>query len=293
MLKIMKNDILLVLGNGFDLDLGWKTTYADFYRTKRFEFNEIARNKYVSNATYENWCDLEKYLRDSALGIMEEKDVEDLWCYWCFTRSKLHEYLTENACKHINEKSCAYSVLQKANDCKIVSFNYTNPFESVAKREVNVFHIHYSLNSFNVNIPKIIFGFDENAMKENPIIRSNENLRAMVKSIPNDYDDEDRKSHLLKLLRDKDNIVFYGLSLSITDSDYFKSFFELLISGEIPEKNLYFVTKSPSGLIPIKENMEEWGINFDNLVFSRNRVVEVFTDRGIENTDFKAMLELL
>ncbi|MBR7022655.1 MAG: hypothetical protein IKI09_04185 [Bacteroidales bacterium] len=98
---------LLILGNGFDLDLGWKTTYADFYRTKRFEFNEIAGNKYVSNATYEKWCDLEKYLRDSALGITEEKDVEELWCYWYFTRAKLHEYLTKNACKHINEKSCA------------------------------------------------------------------------------------------------------------------------------------------------------------------------------------------
>lgn len=32
-------DTLIVLGNGFDLDLGWKTSYADFYQAKNTYFN--------------------------------------------------------------------------------------------------------------------------------------------------------------------------------------------------------------------------------------------------------------
>ncbi len=29
-----KNITIIILGNGFDLDIGWKTAYNDFYRAK-------------------------------------------------------------------------------------------------------------------------------------------------------------------------------------------------------------------------------------------------------------------
>lgn len=288
------NKTLLILGNGFDLDLGWKTSYADFYKSKKDDCKYyIGANKFFVEASFDCWCNLEMYLRNCAITIKTEEDAEALWYLWICWRSNLFVYLYREACKIVDEKSCAYSLLNSVKDCRIASFNYTNPFETVLNKDVDVFHVHNSLNETNAGVPKIIIGFDETAIKENPIIESNESLRVMTKSISDNNDKVDRKSHLLQLLRNSDNIVFYGLSLSITDSDYFKKFFEMLITGGLPQKNLYFVTKNPKGLEDMKKNMEVWGINYDDLVLSRNEVVCVYTDNGSDNTDFKRLLGII
>ena len=44
---IMKT--LLVLGNGFDLDLGWKTSFNDFYVAKRQKFDLYNGLSYIAD----------------------------------------------------------------------------------------------------------------------------------------------------------------------------------------------------------------------------------------------------
>ncbi len=38
-----KNRTIIILGNGFDLDIGWKSSYNDFYRAKWLRFWKLNR----------------------------------------------------------------------------------------------------------------------------------------------------------------------------------------------------------------------------------------------------------
>ena len=44
----MNNDVLLILGNGFDLNLGLKTSYADFIKDT-FDTNKECENSLCSH----------------------------------------------------------------------------------------------------------------------------------------------------------------------------------------------------------------------------------------------------
>lgn len=63
---------IYVIGNGFDIDLGWRTSYKDFYNSKiecwrRSYFKDDELMYYVMEHAGENWYDLEKTLYDYCL----------------------------------------------------------------------------------------------------------------------------------------------------------------------------------------------------------------------------------
>ena len=110
-------------------------------------------------------------------------------------------------------------------------------------------------------------------------------LKPLLKSDANTEKDE-----LLCQLKKSQNIIIYGHSLSITDSDYFKLFFEYITSNRFISKSLYFVVYDANGLQMIKNNMKEYGISFDEIQFSQNEINIVYTSKGTEDNAFKNML---
>ena len=51
---------LIILGNGFDLDLGWKTSYKDFFRAKQDSFYRYNNLSYIKQMIEgECWYNLE------------------------------------------------------------------------------------------------------------------------------------------------------------------------------------------------------------------------------------------
>lgn len=55
---------LIILGNGFDLDLGWKTSYKDFFQAKQDSFYLYNNLSYIKQMIEgECWYNLEGYLR--------------------------------------------------------------------------------------------------------------------------------------------------------------------------------------------------------------------------------------
>ena len=107
---------LIILGNGFDLDLGWKTSYSDFYEAKQTLFQTINRLSYVQKMIIEgHWYNLEGYLRDCMREITKEK-VEDLNIFWYLCKEHISDYLSKNENMDIyttNTESCAYRLLGK------------------------------------------------------------------------------------------------------------------------------------------------------------------------------------
>ena len=91
---IMKT--LVILGNGFDLDLGWKTSFKDFYEAKRQKFDQYNRLSYIAamiNGEY--WYNLEGYLRKCLVDVKEDK-VSELNLFWQMCSNFFWEYLKEN-----------------------------------------------------------------------------------------------------------------------------------------------------------------------------------------------------
>lgn len=60
---------LLIIGNGFDLDLGLPTKYSNFIESKYFKKQNIRRGsklfKYISETYHDKkWIDIENELKD-------------------------------------------------------------------------------------------------------------------------------------------------------------------------------------------------------------------------------------
>ena len=77
----MNNDVLLILGNGFDLNLGLKTSYADFIKDT-FDINKECEDdlcNYMVEVFKEgdkNWIDIENELKEYS-GLLTKNYPKD------------------------------------------------------------------------------------------------------------------------------------------------------------------------------------------------------------------------
>jgi len=276
---------LVVLGNGFDLDLGWKTSFKDFYEAKRQQFDLYNGLSYIVDMVREEyWYNLEGYLRNCLVDVKEES-IEKLNMFWQICSNFFLDYLV----KHIDgfatdKKSCAFSFLKSLSNSVIFTFNYTNPFEKEGVAVPEIHFVHGALKGA-YHGSQLLLGVDKGVQDENNLTK-NDKLEVMVKSR-----NSSEKDNLLQELKKAETIVFYGHSLSITDSDYFGQFFKCLIAGNFSPKNIYFVIYDRKGLQQLKDNMKVYGVDFENLRFSKNTINIVYTCEGNKGKNFQALLE--
>lgn len=257
---------LIILGNGFDLDLGWKTSYKDFFQAKQDSFYLYNNLSYIKQMIEgECWYNLEGYLRQCVLSV-EQTEVKQLNDFWQICSNFMLDYFGKNISEFkTNHNSCAYRLMTTLNDSVVYTFNYTNPFVKEGIKEPEIHFIHGKLEgSFNGTQMKL--GVDMGVVQENGLSKDYY-LKPLLKS-----DANPEKDGLLCQLKESHNIIIYGHSLSITDSDYFKLFFEYIASNRFTSKSLYFVVYDANGLQMIKNNMKEYGISFDAIQFSNNNI---------------------
>lgn len=218
---------IIIIGNGFDLSLGLKTSYKDFIQSNYF--NLLVKNN-NSLALYlnekqeiNNWVDIEKELTNYSIQTNEDKskvknNFKEL-------RNASMDYLKEAQEEEINQNSKAFQMMKsEILDTDIVyNFNYTNSVFKVAQilgiSDIESKHsfVHGSIESKN-----IIFGVEDNA-------RINDNHIFFKKSSTPNF----AESNILNILNinpttnhnGKHSLVIFGHSLGITDSSYFKKYF--------------------------------------------------------------------
>lgn len=275
---------LIILGNGFDLDLGWKTSYKDFFQAKQdsfFLYNNLSYIKQMIDG--ECWYNLEGYLRQCVLKV-EQTDVRQFNEFWQLCRNFMLDYFAHNLPDFkSNHNSCAYRLMTALNKSIVYTFNYTNPFAKESILEPEIHFVHGKLDD-TINGPRVKLGVDMGVVQENDISKDYF-LKPLLKS-----DANTEKDGLIRQLKKSDNIIIYGHSLSITDSDYFKLFFEYVASNRFTSKSIYFVVYDTKGLQMLKNNMKEYGISFEELQFSQNEINIVYTSKGTEDRAFKNML---
>lgn len=227
---------VLILGNGFDLDLGLNTNYEDFVKSSYWPFGKSSYYEENTLPCFLNdhlgeigtWYDLEEALAKFATQCVHSENylIDRDKTYFKILNQKLKEYLQSqedsfvemmNGDNHTKRKSPAHYVLEtflKKEVRSIYTFNYTNLYKIAQKLilgfEDEYTHIHGSLAKNNIilgtgdqrNLDDKYFEFYKSA---NPHYKSND---------------------LVEDLNSADEVYIFGHSLGLNDHDYFSEFFK-------------------------------------------------------------------
>lgn len=282
----------LVLGNGFDLDLGWKTSYKEFFYHQISHYERFNKNKYVVTLVNQfkevYWYDLERFIRDQICllknSVDVDADLEQLIDFLTITKGCLYDYFTigDGAyyTKDYNRYSFAFHFLTRFTQfSKIYSFNYTNPIKQLLGNNYEILHVHNERKNRFLILGTDVRIFDE--LSGLDVEKRNQIERVFVKTSQRGYIKTELDSDLSK----SETIVFFGHSFGICDSDYFNPFFTQLINNEADCKDLYIITKDEDSLDSIKRNMLLYDIKFENLASSSTNVHIILSYGDWKNND--------
>lgn len=230
--------LLVVLGNGFDLDLNLKTSYKSFMESKTFKdylYASHSTNPYRKLNLFDylqdkfdgndkKWIDIEIELREFAKAI-DLSDYDDIpkaigYIELSFNqvRYALSEYLTKIDYSTIDLQSTAIKTIKaviKARNCVIYNFNYTD-----IRRLDNYFDV----------IPAFTVNYIHGTLKEKTIVIGFENIKLrypsldfMIKYQSDSYSPPD---DIRKDLEESEEVLIFGHTLGCTDHSYFQEFFQ-------------------------------------------------------------------
>ena len=284
---------IYVIGNGFDIDLGWHTSYKEFYDTKllgwkvHFGPNDDCLPKYLIDHAGENWYDLERTIYDYCLskskGDLDEDLMSKDYRDYVSIKGQLERFVKERSSEPVNEKSKAYKVLKSYIEERsrfhlsydmapeLISFNYTS-LDKVAQQinpkvDLQYIPIHGTIEKNNC-----IFGFhDDNQIK------------GLYRDIQKSMDDNYDPGRIMPLLMDAKSITFFGLSMGYIDAVYFKGVLKAASQpGDFHTRktmDIEFITKDKESKKDIKKNLQDIGIDFQALS-TNNKVTFTLTSES-------------
>ena len=263
-------NITFLIGNGFDLNLGLKTTYhnfLDYYYLKIIDddndniknFKKIIEEERTKGI--DTWADAE-----ISLGRITEKfdDVDKfLECFEDFCL-KLSYYL-ENEQNKVNyelhkediiknfefifynlkflidsnyQKHFPNLIKDKANLHKFnfINLNYTNTLDNFLKMfsNINYVKIHNSLDEH------IILGLADNSQIENKEFLKNRTFaELLIKKSWDDYLGNNKYEIASNYIQNSDIVILYGVSLGETDKYLWKEIHNWLISNPYKKLIIY------------------------------------------------------
>lgn len=265
---------VVILGNGFDLNLGLKTSYKDFLKSSEFKkiwktHTNFIADRLINNYNLVNWIDIENELRKIAIEY-NNSDPSYLrilrQCYMDITEA-LAEYLKRVVKKkdNLEENTPAAKFLRVMSkypdDFTVFSFNYTSLRGISHTLHFNgcphCFHVHGTLNNNN-----IIMGFQDD-------VANVDKFSYMIKTFNPHYS----SLHIRKALDNAKEIIIFGHSLGSTDYHYFSRLFNRLSDPGNPDSvRLSIITATDSSRIDILNNLREMNNNRTNYLFDQNEV---------------------
>lgn len=281
---------LLIIGNGFDLDLGRKTRYSDFRSSRFWPFNSLDHNGlgyYIENfaKSNSNWFDIEELLRaygdvngnehkkteSSLKPISLKQDQLD----FLFLNKRMSKYIESINLTSINTDSAAARILNavlRNGKYNIYSFNYSS-LKDIARLTGFKHHFeHEHIHGLAANKSAILGVDDETELREG--------YDFLYKTFSRHY-----KSHPIQYdLLDAEEIIFFGLSLGRIDYPYFQDFFRLLCesSNKFREnaRKVTFITYDDNSRRQILRQLREMNHRRTNYLFGLNNVDFICTSAG-------------
>jgi len=264
--------VLYLLGNGFDLNLGLKTSYKDFYdyyksiKSTKNSINNLKKN--ISN-NYKNWSDLEL-----ALGQYTEefKTIDDFDEVFEDIGEQLGIYLKKEESKfdsgEVNKekffenlvKPEVYLPLAQGNEIiayknkfinhhwvvDIFTFNYTTVIEKIIGTGKNIKMGHHPKNSASVTLRavehihgytdnRMVLGVNDSSQLKNEDFHNNVDvLEAIVKEKCNAAYGHTIDNLFKTRILQADFICIFGASLGETDNMWWELIGTRLKNAHIP-----------------------------------------------------------
>ena len=119
------DNTLLILGNGFDLDLGFRTSYGAFMESQEFQnFQEATYlGKYLSDEQNKSktWIDIEKELSKYCLEIKQSGLMTPMKTYGRKILQKEYESLKDALKKYLRKETCRdYRIDSSSNALRLL-----------------------------------------------------------------------------------------------------------------------------------------------------------------------------
>lgn len=284
---------LLIIGNGFDLDLGRNTRYSDFAKSEFWPKNLNSElYKYLNQKSQiEKWFDLEgelaNYVQKAAKVIPAYKSLipetakEDAQDFGIIVESMI-KYLQSVQKKYVKPENLAAKVFslicQDSAFCKIYSFNYTDLNRVTRQFELpemsNIEYVHGCLSDssailgINDEVDTLNGAYDFMRKSFNPHYSSH----------PVGYD-----------LRDADEVVFFGHSLGDNDYHYFQSFFKHQCEENLEpseKRTITIFTYSKTSRMEIMRTLHKMNHGRTSMLFQNNQLNIFCTyDEELEMSD--------
>lgn len=289
--EIILSKYLLILGNGFDLDLGMKTRYSDFFNSPfwpAFDGYSTLRNMLVK-AAEENpeWFDIESLLR---LFALSQDDMG------CFSKDKaFFDELLKSFSAYIRAidkpDNCNSSLAARIINAvklnsryKIYSFNFTDyeggKVSHTSSRERMIEHIHGRAAN-----DSIIIGIDDD------VKLAEERNSFLYKTFSPHYSSK-------RLAFDLDSakeVIIFGHSFGDIDYPYFKKFFRDVCNESNTERRMRkitIITYDEESRIRILMQLRNMNENKMSYLFHKNDLQFICTEPSVRS-QYESKIEAL
>lgn len=230
-LKNSKYQHVIIIGNGFDLDLGLPTMYSDFINSPHFNKLLIAENQLATHLNsvhgLQKWIDIENELKKFS---MSTKHPNNYLKEYKSLSNELLNYLDSIDYDSISTESEAYSLIKNIINKKsvlIIDFNYTSTLDEIMTK-ITKYQSHLKAGIEHVKIhgsvanKEIIFGVEDSAKIKKEHIFLKKSASKMFKPIDFSF-----------AIERCDNLWVFGHSLGETDHMYFADFFTKIVQKSV------------------------------------------------------------
>ena len=317
-------NVLYILGNGFDLAMGLKTSYPDFYKyLEKLTGSELLEKmKDEIKADKKNWSDMEEAFGKYTLNLKSQNELGDLYkdltlCLqdYLMLEQKQFNPTYEQKKSFSNEFSSPVDSFIKGTDIQkfnsmilknsdyhfnVVSFNYTDTLEKLLDYDENkewkatlrsgtmgrIVHVHGVLGD------SIIFGVDNTRQIANiSFKRKRDATDLLIKKNSIEVLKSQDYEIFEKLITEANLIILYGVSLGLTDKSWWRKIKDELSNRE--DLRLVVHVFSPNSDHRTKQFAGHDERNFERLFVERSglqfkKLPEELKDKVIFTVNSKA-----
>ncbi|MBY0317023.1 MAG: bacteriophage abortive infection AbiH family protein [Bdellovibrionales bacterium] len=251
---------IIIIGNGFDINLGLPTAYSDFLRSELYlkllkSGNQMALFLSKQNSL-DRWVDVEVGLNTYAdLVCANEDNLPSFKKEYKELLSTFLNYLNSLDLNSVNAESDAYKFIFEnsiangaISDTMFFNFNYTPTVRSIltkvgwSRDEIasRHNHVHGELTS------KVVFGIQDNS-------KTSKFHTFVKKSAAGGF----AVTHLSDQLTEPYDVFIFGYSLGLTDEMYFKSPFLRLAISPRQRTKMHIYHYGEEALDDIKHRIDE------------------------------------
>lgn len=274
-------DVALIVGNGFDIDMGLPSRYSDFIRSKEWNDAVNGFNIYLQQKDYQNhsliaqlqmastnsqWFDIEQEIHRFIVSHPDntERDVRDIRSEFEVIKKALANYLKRITANFTaNNSKLSTALHYRMRECPLtvteIYFNYTYPHQ----------YIKLPIQQEIFNGAQHWVTFVHGSLKDNDIVlgcdlqegeQVNRQLSFMYK-----YNQLNKANHIARNILEAKEIIFFGHSVNEMDFCYFREFFKVASASPKPIRHLTIITYDENSERDIKDNIRNQGISVSDL----------------------------